>query len=304
MKKIIVLQGPPACGKSTLARKMHEEDNTKVIISRDSIRESRGNYWIPEQEKYITKVEEFQVRFALECGLTPIIDATNLNPKTIEKWKRLAEETDSEIEWHECVLSFDEACKNDEARGNKVGKDTIKNFYKKYYPDLIHCQREERFMKEFDPVKPKCIIVDLDGTLALRTNRSPFEYEKVESDRADFRMVTLIKEIMNECAFDVIFLTGREDVGRSRECTTNWLVKHFGPPETKMDSFPGILENWKLYMRAEGDKRSDQVVKREIYENRIAPYSDVVAVFDDRNKVVDMWRDIGLLCAQVYPGDF
>ena len=304
MNKIIILQGPPACGKSTLARKLHEEDKNKVIVSRDSIRESRGMYWIPDQEKWITMVEEYQVISAIKCGLTPIIDATNLNPKTIEKWKKIAEENNAEIEYQECVLSFEEACANDEKRGNKVGREVIENFYKKYYPNLIYCQSEDRYMKNFDSVKPKCIIVDIDGTVALRTNRSPFEYEKVESDKPDFRMVTLIKEIMSECSFDVIFLTGREDVGKSRECTINWLTKHFCPQQTILSGFPGILDNWTLYMREEGDKRGDQIVKREIYEKKIEPWMDVVAVFDDRNKVVDMWRDIGLLCLQPYPGDF
>ena len=30
----------------------------------------------------------------------------------------------------------------------------------------------------------------------------------------------------------------------------------------------------------------------------------IVAVFDDRQKVVDMWRKNGLTCMQVAPGDF
>jgi hypothetical protein len=31
---------------------------------------------------------------------------------------------------------------------------------------------------------------------------------------------------------------------------------------------------------------------------------DIVCVFDDRQKVVNMWRDMGLTCMQVAPGDF
>jgi hypothetical protein len=31
---------------------------------------------------------------------------------------------------------------------------------------------------------------------------------------------------------------------------------------------------------------------------------DIVCVFDDRQKVVDMWRDMGLTCMQVAPGNF
>ena len=31
---------------------------------------------------------------------------------------------------------------------------------------------------------------------------------------------------------------------------------------------------------------------------------NVEMVFDDRQKVVDMWREIGLTCMQVAPGNF
>jgi hypothetical protein len=31
---------------------------------------------------------------------------------------------------------------------------------------------------------------------------------------------------------------------------------------------------------------------------------DVFMTVDDRQKVVDMWRDLGLTCFQVAPGDF
>ena len=99
MSHIIVLQGPPAAGKSTEAKRLHELDKNNVIICRDSIRESRGNYWIPEQEAYISAIEEFEVREAINQGLNPIIDATNLNPKTLQKWENIAKETGSTIQY-------------------------------------------------------------------------------------------------------------------------------------------------------------------------------------------------------------
>ena len=81
--KILVLQGVPASGKSTYARELAEKNESYVIVNRDSIRESRGNYWIPKQEDYISDIEEFEVRAAINRKLNVIIDATNLNPKTI-----------------------------------------------------------------------------------------------------------------------------------------------------------------------------------------------------------------------------
>jgi hypothetical protein len=60
----------------------------------------------------------------------------------------------------------------------------------------------------------------------------------------------------------------------------------------------------KLYMRKTGDTRSDGVVKREIYENLIKPEYNVLCTIDDRQRVVDMWRSIGLTCLQVDYGNF
>lgn len=302
MKKIIILQGPPASGKSTLALQLHLEDRTRVIVSRDAIRESRGEYWLPDQEDYISEIEMFQVKTALKHNLTPIIDATNLNPKTIEKWKNLAEEENVEIKWIECVVDFKEACKRDEERGNKVGKKVLKKFYQQYYPQLLYKFQDDRLLKPFES-KPKVILCDLDGTLALRTNRSPYDFEKVDTDVCDFRLAELIKTLNVETQYDIIFLSGREDIGNCREKTEKWL--HDNVQFQYWESLPGVKEdNWKLLMRKKGDHRPDEIVKKEIYETEIAPHYDVVAVFDDRDKVVKMWRDLGLLCCQVYYGNF
>lgn len=45
-----------------------------------------------------------------------------------------------------------------------------------------------------------------------------------------------------------------------------------------------------IFMRKEGDTRSDDIVKYEILKDKIVPRYYVEAVFDDRNRVVDMWR--------------
>ena len=57
-------------------------------------------------------------------------------------------------------------------------------------------------------------------------------------------------------------------------------------------------------MRQAGDNRDDRIVKREIYEREIKGRYNVRFVLDDRNKVVALWRDLGLPCFQVADGDF
>jgi hypothetical protein len=64
------------------------------------------------------------------------------------------------------------------------------------------------------------------------------------------------------------------------------------------------LLNWevdyeKLYLRADGDFRRDDIVKSEIYRKILEDgYVPRIAI-DDRNQVVQAWRKLGIHCWQV-----
>jgi hypothetical protein len=57
-------------------------------------------------------------------------------------------------------------------------------------------------------------------------------------------------------------------------------------------------------MREYGDQRKDSIVKAEIFDQEIRGRYHVVAVFDDRDQVVRMWRSLGLTVFQVAEGNF
>jgi hypothetical protein len=59
----------------------------------------------------------------------------------------------------------------------------------------------------------------------------------------------------------------------------------------------------KLLMRQAEDTRKDSIIKLELFNEVKLDYY-VVGVFDDRNQVVELWRDLGLQCYQVADGDF
>lgn len=292
--KIIVLQGVPASGKSTWARNIVKDTKDFVIVSRDAIRESRGDYWVPEQENYISKVEEFQVRSAVESGLNVIIDATNLNPKTIAKWEKIAVETESILEYKLFKIGYKEALERDKNRPRPVGTKVLKQFFRNYFPEDLYKETGEidaRIILEPDSKLPKCILCDIDGTVALRTGRSAFDYSKVNEDKVDPRMQQLFEKLLLDPDVHLIFFSGREGTQDCINKTKQWLLDNFN-------------YGFKLYMRIAGDHRKDSIVKRELYEEHIKDKYNVLAVFDDRNQVVDMWRELGLLCLQVYYGDF
>ncbi|HEX8348187.1 MAG TPA: 5'-hydroxyl kinase, partial [Actinoplanes sp.] len=89
-----------------------------------------------------------------------------------------------------------------------------------------------------------------------------------------------------------VFLSGRDSVCR---------------PETEkalLRAFPSLEWSLRLHMRPEGDPRRDDHVKAELFDKHIRDRYRVVAVLDDRDQVVRMWRRMGLPTFQVAEGDF
>lgn len=154
---------------------------------------------------------------------------------------------------------------------------------------------EKTKIRDYMEDRCDCIICDLDGTLAINQNRGWFEYAKAIDDPVDTRLLRIIKNHLKQ-KVRVFFVTGREDIGVCREMTRTWLQKHLSEFEYVFD--------YNLIMREKGDRRGDQITKKELYERYIKDYYNVLCVFDDRQKVVDMWREQGLLCCQVAKGDY
>ena len=59
-----------------------------------------------------------------------------------------------------------------------------------------------------------------------------------------------------------------------------------------------------MYLRDDDDFRPDDVVKAELLGKIITDGFDPTIAFDDRNQVVNKWRELGIHCYQVRTGDF
>lgn len=285
MKKILALQGVPASGKTTWAKEFMLSHLGWVRVNRDDIRSAMSGSWSPEQEQHVKDIEDFIITSSLNNGKSVIVDDTNLNPKTIKHLRDLASIYECELEFKEFKVDFRTALERDRNREHSVGEKVLRNFFLKYCPEEM---ADKRYMKELDRQKPKCIICDLDGTLALNAGRDWFDYGKVITDKLDWRINDVLFEFYY--THDLIFITGRDE--ECREVTEKWINEVAGH------------ENFKLYMRSHGDKRPDQDVKKELYEKYVEPHYNVSCVLEDRNKVVEMWRELGLLCLQVCDGNY
>jgi hypothetical protein len=63
--------------------------------------------------------------------------------------------------------------------------------------------------------------------------------------------------------------------------------------------------NHRLTMRAAGDYTPDDVLKESwLHALSSANRTRISCTFDDRDRVVAMWRRNGIVCCQVAPGDF
>nr|WP_240918294.1 polynucleotide kinase [Rhodococcus sp. 14C212] len=122
------------------------------------------------------------------------------------------------------------------------------------------------------------------------SDRSPYHWHRVGEDSlspAVMAAVTAFAASPDEPA--IVLVSGRDGVCRPE--TEQWLAEHRVPYT-------------ELHMRAPGDNRKDSIVKAELFDRYVRHRYRVVAVLDDRDQVVRMWRRMGLVCFQVAEGDF
>ena len=295
-QKIILTRGLQASGKTTWAKDIVRFDPSYARVNRDEIRLmlNATTFGGTIDEDLVTRVETQAVLGILKSGRTPIVDATHLYQRHINRWQRLG----YPIEIVEFGAPLEVLLKRNEERGTTVPPEVIAanalKFARADTGDLspVKLTPEHFVTSRFEKYVPNKLlaaayICDIDGTLAHMTGRSPYDYSQVGTDKVD----ESVREVLIALAANhhIIIVSGRK--AECREETLDWLNANFIPFD-------------KLYMRADGDDRPDSIVKYEILRDKIAPKFEVRGVFDDRNPVVQMWRDAGLKCFHVQEGDF
>jgi len=156
-------------------------------------------------------------------------------------------------------------------------------------------------------VTKKCYVFDLDGTLADLGHRL-HHIDKLKRGDADWRAffaacgddkliepVALLYNTLRCSSYlsysgcHMVILSGRSD--ECREQTEAWLERH-------------DLHHDALYMRRAGDHRPDHQLKKELLAQLLADGYEPILFVDDRERVVNMWREQGYTCLQCAAGDF
>ena len=147
----------------------------------------------------------------------------------------------------------------------------------------------------------KIVIFDLDGTLALIDKRRDlatkdngkfdwdvfFNPDNISLDLPNQPVIDMAN-LLSKQGFRIFILSGRSDV--THQATVNWLNDN------------GIW--WDhLVMRPQNHLYLPDNDLKQMWLDSIGK-DNVAMVFDDRNQVVDMWRQNGLTCFQVADGNF
>lgn len=138
-------------------------------------------------------------------------------------------------------------------------------------------------------------IFDLDGTIACGKHRlhhvlkakKDFDsfYKEVVNDKLRKDVYNILMGLVNYHDCEIWIVTGRADLVKKE--TIAWLEEHSVPYD-------------KLIMRKYGDYTHDVTLKRSwLYDGTLPAKDRIVCCFDDRQRVVDMWRKEGLSCLQV-----
>jgi len=294
MAKLIITRGLPGSGKTTWAK----AQPATVRVNRDELRRMMhgghtGEGWA---ERQITVAQHAQIDALLRAGISVISDDTNLRGRTVKELAELALAAGAEVTLEDFTwVPIDTCIERDAMRpeSEQVGPEVIQRMHARYLAgkraaiELPKAVTVEKYEPSRD--LPQAILVDLDGTVAIMGRRSPYDATLVHLDTPNAPVIEAVRA-MHSSGHTIVFCSGRTD--DSRQLTENWLAEHVGVPYAA------------LHMRKTGDTRRDAVVKREIFENEIRHRWRVVAVFDDRNQVVRMWRELGLTVFQVAEGNF
>lgn len=145
---------------------------------------------------------------------------------------------------------------------------------------------------------PNVVVVDLDGTLcnsghrdhlAQAGNWDEFHGQLIHDE--PWNDVKLMVELLGSLeSYIVIGLTGRNE--RFRNATYDWLNDH----DIVLDA---------LLMRPNDDYRPDHELKPQMLAEQLDNAQERVwFILEDREKVVEAWRNLGFACWQIRPGGY
>ena len=302
--KLILTRGIQGSGKTTWARQWVAEDpDSRVRINNDDIRNMLGNYWVVGREPLVSEMKQYVTQAAMDRGYNIVIDNMNLNPHEVKFWEKVVELNNEdpdgykyEIEFKDFFIPLEECIRRDAMRPNPIGEKVIRETWKRY-KHFIQTTEIEKYVNNLikeDESKPYCLVVDMDSTLCFNTTKRPWygegAAEGMINDVPNMGVLRLVEQWTKPgpkaYCNNLIIATGRDT--SQEEVTKQWLAKYNIYPQ-------------EFYFRKKGDYRKGVEVKKEQIEKILEEYN-IVAIIDDCEPIVNMYREMGLTVLQPNKG--
>ena len=255
-----------------------------------------GKYWVTSRENLVSSIKNNMAEEAINRGYDIVVDNMNLNPREVKLWEKVVELNNEdpdgykyEIEFKDFFIPLEECIRRDAMRPNPIGEKVIRETWKRY-KHFIQTTEVEKYVNNLRKYtgKPKCIVIDMDSTMCFNTTKRPWfgegAAEGMINDVPNTGMCDMIRQLQED--FVIIVATGRDTT--QEEVTKQWLAKQGINPD-------------EFYFRTKGDFRKGVVVKKEQIEAILEKY-DIVAIFDDCEPIVQMYREMGLTVLQPNKG--
>lgn len=297
---IKILCGIPASGKSTWRKEFIKNNSGWVAVCRDDYRLMLSGAQIldPKGEKMVTEMVNNAIALAIRSKYNVLVDQTNVNIKYLNQMVEFCEKL-GDVEFKIFDVPVKVAIERDKNRDATVGEEVINRMYKNYltlFESNFDFSTRKKKAHVATNIKwkrngslPNAVLFDIDGTLAhMQGKRGTFDWDKVYVDVVDEKVRETLRAY-KKSGYTIIVVTGRD--GMSKNLTAEWLRDN-------------KIEFDILHTKPENDFRKDTITKIEIFNEKIRPFYNVLAAYDDRKKVVDMWRNLGVKCYQVEDGDF
>lgn len=147
----------------------------------------------------------------------------------------------------------------------------------------------------------KIVVVDIDGTIADCSKRANKYLRKGKEDWDKFydacdkdKPIKDILELVNVLSqhYEIVYCTGRKQSTTKK--TLTWLWKN------------ADVSSYHILFRRNSDTRHDTLVKPKLLADFLKrnPEFEVFLILEDRDSMVEKWRELGYRCLQVAPGNF
>jgi len=303
--EITITRGLPASGKSHFAKQYVANRPNTYRLNLDDTRSMLGfgagsELWSKEKEKVAVDLLISNLVQLVRQGSNVVVDNTHIHRDSMLRYKRALAQTEVLFSLADFTSVPLELCL--ERNAARTGPDRVPEEVIRKMAKTLQGQRGSgisgEWLNEGRWVKPepyvakpgtqKAVICDIDGTLALMDGRGPYEFWRVEEDEINAPVAECVR-LYAAAGYAILITSGRDS--KYREHTKRWLAK-----------FHVFYD--ELFMRPEGDTRNDAVVKVELFNRHIRDKYNVVMSLDDRARVVQAWRELGLSTWAVAPGDF